>query len=434
MAPDPARRRDVESRRGPVVGRRVLIVADSFYPSQGGSERVIAESSRALRQLGHRVVILAGTEDPHLPRRDVWSGVEIVRYGFSSRNTALLNLTAILGGARALSRVIGTRGPFDVAHCHGVFGATSVRLSRRSRHLPRVVTFHGPVHREFEMSQAARGFPRRPVRRRLQRPFVALYSRWLRGLQARALRDASCVVLSRYAAGLAAELLPRRRVDGLHVVPGGVDLDRFAPARDRVALRRALGLPPEGPLLLTIRRLVPRMGLTPLVDAIEEVRRHDGRAHLVIGGRGPLEATLRHQVEGLGLRGHVTLAGFVPEERLPLYYQSADLFVLPTIDLEGFGLVTLEALACGTPVLATRTGANPELLEPLGDRFLVDAPTAPELAKGIVRFLDGAAADPAVRGRCRGLVERRYSWARHAERLMALYDAVLSGVGTGDAA
>jgi glycosyltransferase involved in cell wall biosynthesis len=167
------------------------------------------------------------------------------------------------------------------------------------------------------------------------------------------------------------------------------------------------------------------MGLDVLIEAIDEVRYHDRRAHLVIGGRGPLEAELRRRIRSVGLQQHVTLAGYIPEDVLPLYYQCADLFVLPSIDLEGFGLVTLESLACGTPVMATRTGANAELLEELGDHYLVDAPTGHELAKGILRFFDERATDPALRRDCRRYVEARYSWSRHAERLTALWEAVL---------
>jgi glycosyltransferase involved in cell wall biosynthesis len=136
---------------------------------------------------------------------------------------------------------------------------------------------------------------------------------------------------------------------------------------------------------------------------------------------------LRRQIESRDLQRHVTLAGYISEEALPLYYQCADLFVLPSVDLEGFGLVTLESLACGTPVLATRTGANAELLEGFGTQCLVDAPAAEELAKGILRFVDAEAADPDLRARSRRHAEN-YSWTRHAEQLAAVWAGVLAEV------
>lgn len=80
--------------------------------------------------------------------------------------------------------------------------------------------------------------------------------------------------------------------------------------------------------------------------------------------------------------------GFIPEEELPAYYQTADLFVLPTAELEGFGLVTIEALSCGTPVLATPLGANPEVLSALGAEFLCKDKTVEAIAECINRWLD----------------------------------------------
>ena len=112
----------------------------------------------------------------------------------------------------------------------------------------------------------------------------------------------------------------------------------------------------------------------------------------------------------------VHLLGRVPEETLPQLYRAADLFVLPTESLEGFGLVTIEALASGTPVVATPVGATPEILEQL-DKDLIGAGTSSQaIASGIRRFLERSAstrAELAQRGR--ELCERRYGWERVTE-------------------
>jgi glycosyltransferase involved in cell wall biosynthesis len=100
-------------------------------------------------------------------------------------------------------------------------------------------------------------------------------------------------------------------------------------------------------------------------------------ATLGIAGAGELESALRAQIAALGLSEAVTLLGRVTEDELVRRYQQADLVVLPTQELEGFGLTTAEALACGTPVLGTPAGATPELLAPL-DEALIAAGTAPD--------------------------------------------------------
>jgi glycosyltransferase involved in cell wall biosynthesis len=84
----------------------------------------------------------------------------------------------------------------------------------------------------------------------------------------------------------------------------------------------------------------------------------------------------------------------VPDEDLPLFYSSANWFVLPTVALEGFGLVTLESLSCGTPVLGTRIGATPELLEKFDSQWLIDEPIAEEIAATILRVIEKPAPSP----------------------------------------
>ena len=161
-----------------------------------------------------------------------------------------------------------------------------------------------------------------------------------------------------------------------------------------------------------------------LIDALGEVRSRYPTAHLIVGGSGPLEGALRGRASALGLIGSMSFPGLIPEDLLPRYYQSADLFVLPSLDLEGFGLVTLESLACGTPVLATRVGGSVEILDALDDAFLADEAVPACLAKAILRFLDDKWEGPPLRDRCRSFVADRYSWDLTAARLEAVYDEI----------
>ena len=199
------------------------------------------------------------------------------------------------------------------------------------------------------------------------------------------------------------------------VIPGGVDLRHFRPAEDRMAVRRALGLPADRFLLLTVRGLYPRMGLEALVEAVGALR-EALPLMLVVGGQGPLRTALEAQVGRMRLAGHVRFAGHIAEADLPRYYQAADCFVLPTRALEGFGLVTVEALACGTPVLGTPVGATPEILAPLAPELLTDDASAEALANGIRRVAP-LLRDDAFRARCRAYVEARYDWEIAVDRL-----------------
>jgi 2-polyprenyl-3-methyl-5-hydroxy-6-metoxy-1,4-benzoquinol methylase len=149
---------------------------------------------------------------------------------------------------------------------------------------------------------------------------------------------------------------------------------------------------------------------------------------LLIGGAGSLGASLQALVTARGLDRHVRFLGFVPDAELPRHYQAADAFVLPTRELEGFGLVTVEALACDTPVLGTRVGATPELLEPLDPALLFGETTAPAMATELAAFLERQRRDPAgaarLRAACRTHAETRYAWPCAVERL----EQVLEGL------
>jgi glycosyltransferase involved in cell wall biosynthesis len=199
------------------------------------------------------------------------------------------------------------------------------------------------------------------------------------------------------------------------LIPGGVDLERFRPAKDRMAVRDQLDLPREVPLLVTVRDLEQRMGVENLLLALVDLNKKR-RIDCVIGGTGPLRPFLEEQAARLGISNRVRFTGHIPEKDLPLYYQAADVFVLPTLAHEGFGLVTVEALACGTPVAATPAGATPEILAPLDDRLLAEDTRAPSIASAVERVLR-LSANKIFRNRCRTYAENRYSWNNHNDTL-----------------
>jgi glycosyltransferase involved in cell wall biosynthesis len=149
------------------------------------------------------------------------------------------------------------------------------------------------------------------------------------------------------------------------------------------------------------------MGLEELLYALAGLRAsRDVRLALV--GRGELEAELRRLSVALGLGDSVQFVGSVTDDALRDWYRAADLFVLPTLAEEGFGMVTAEALSTGTPVVGTPVGATPELLEPLDPRFVSEGTDPAALAAAIDRGLDLATDD--VRGRCRAYACTSLSW------------------------
>jgi glycosyltransferase involved in cell wall biosynthesis len=148
----------------------------------------------------------------------------------------------------------------------------------------------------------------------------------------------------------------------------GVDIERFIPGNKSEA-RRSLGIQVREPILIgTVRRLVPRMGLDVLIESLRETP----HVHLLLGGAGPLRDELEQLASAIGVRNQVSFLGRIPEEQLLTFFQAIDLMVVPTRYLEGFGLVILEAMACGTPVLATNVDGISEALGPYRDSHMIE--------------------------------------------------------------
>ena len=209
------------------------------------------------------------------------------------------------------------------------------------------------------------------------------------------------------------------------IIPGGVDTDTFRPAGDKTPIRRGLRLPTDRVVLFTVRNLVARMGLESLLLAVKAALPRAPGLFLVIGGAGPLDAALREMAAREGLAERVRFAGFIPESQLPSYYRMADLFVLPTRELEGFGLVTLEALASGVPVAGTPVGGTPEILSRLEPNLLFRDATAASMAETIVACCRKVEDHPRqwaeLAERCRRFAVSRYSWDAGVDALESLY-------------
>jgi glycosyltransferase involved in cell wall biosynthesis len=177
-----------------------------------------------------------------------------------------------------------------------------------------------------------------------------------------------------------------------------------------LALRRRLGLPTDRLLLLAIRHPATTARLDELIEAIHFLRATQPEVALIVGGAAPPQDELRLQVAALGLEEHVSFAGPIRELDLPGYYAAADLVVLPAHGVAGWGMTTVEALACGTPVVGTPCGAAPEVLRPLSPGLLFPGAGAGEMADWFRRHLPGVHQNVTLREQCRAYAARHFSW------------------------
>jgi glycosyltransferase involved in cell wall biosynthesis len=220
-------------------------------------------------------------------------------------------------------------------------------------------------------------------------------------------------------------LLSTRAADTTTVVPGAIDSDRFCPGP-----RRADLVTGRGPHLFTARRLTPRTGVDELVQAMPRVLETFPDATLSIAGRGPMEAEISKQVAGLGLTDVVRLLGRISDHELVDWYRTATLVVMPTRELEGFGLMTAEALACGAAVVGTPAGATPELLRPLDGALVTSDTTAESMARAIVRLVSDRAGLDLIRSAARRRVIPQMDWDHVVDRHLQIYAAMVSAAPT----
>jgi glycosyltransferase involved in cell wall biosynthesis len=374
----------------------------------GGSTRIAWDEALQLARLGHDVWVVAPDVIGGMPEREEHDGVHVLRY--VRPHHAAVDPRRASAHQDATERLLRRHVPhtIDVIHGHAPLQYAGA-LAAAAPQTRLVYTVHSPAALEALASA--------PEARGLSRLRVRAQAAMLRRLERRLLERTEIVhVLSAYTERL---LMEEHALEpGLMTrIPGWVDTERFGPVNERIGLRRSLGWP-EGRVLFTLRRLVPRMGLDRLLRAFCEVRKTTGDVGLVIAGDGPLRGSLETLASDLGLAGSVRFEGRVSDEALPQMYAAADAFVLPTAELECFGLIALEAFASGRPVLATPVGAIPEVVGAVEPLWLAEDASVAALTRLLSDWLAGRLPEHAPAD-LRAVVERGYSERRRLTELIA---------------
>lgn len=289
----------------------------------------------------------------------------------------------------------------DVCHISSQNLATLLRLQRMP---PTIVTVHDLYHLIARTSnQARKGF-----------------EQWADRVAVAGLKRAHALIaISQYTKQTIVDTLqyPAERIT---VIPRAVDLETFRPLAVPHDFRRRYELPADAPLVLYVGSEDPRKNLSTLIEAFARVLAYHPTAVLVKAGAVHFAreaAQIRERVQALGMTSNVRFIEHVPDDDLPLFYNAADLFVLPS-RFEGFGLPALEAMACGRPVIAAQATSLPEVVGHAG--VLFDPSSSDELADGIVRLLDDAdqrrCLGEAARARAQG-----FSLTQQATRTWDVY-------------
>jgi phosphatidyl-myo-inositol alpha-mannosyltransferase len=364
---------------------RVGVFAPYDLSRAGGVATHVRAQARTLRQMGHDVRIYGPASAPLDPGEIALCGAVTVRFDGTESGIGL--------DPRAASRVarLFASQAFDLVHVHEPLVPIMPWFVLRQARAPVVATFH--VHRE----SGHRWYP-------AARP-------WLRSL----MRRVHCrIAVSEPARRTVADHFP-----GVYrIVPNGIDVDAFQAVGPRPPVFSS-----DRHHVLCVGRLEARKGVDHLIRAMAHVQRALPATRLVIVGHGPQRRQLADLARWLSV--DAAFAGWVSDADLPGYTQAADVICAPAVGGESFGVVLLEAMACGKPIVASRIEAYETLVKAGECGLLVPPGDAGALAEAILTLL----ADRALRdilGARGAYAARQYDWSSIARVLEEIYRATLN--------
>ncbi len=377
---------------------RICLVSAAYYPYPSGVTEHVHHLGLALRGLGQEVHVLT-TSYPDSIAADPGPAAPfpVTRVGRAMLVPMNRSYATLPVGLRMPAQVRGffRENRFDVCNCHGMFWPELSYWATMSSNCPNVITF---LTAGFELRSTGAGLFRRLFRSQL---------RHIHGL----------IPISNRAWQAFAPYIPGTP----HIIPCGVDLERFRPA-----LPPPAGIRGPGPVILFLGRLDQRKGLAVLLRALPTVLRSVPSARLLVVGSGPEENRCRRLAAELGIESAVQFRGRVSHEELPGYYANCDVYCSPALGGETLGIVLLEAMAAGAPVVASDIPGYDETARRDADALLVPPGDPAQLADGLVAVLrDGALA---ARLRAAGqLRARAYSWPVVAARTLDYYREIIAG-------
>lgn len=361
---------------------RILVTTNYYFSDRPtGAARLAGDLAGALARLGHEVWFLAQAPEEDSPEYLQQSGIRLLRYHL--KQTRLPDVTRIKKHSSAVKRLLAKYLPDlpDIIHGHDLLIYAAVLEFYEGRGNFRY-TIHSPAIKELPIVWRSQG----------------LYGRLkiLFGLSAirqleRSVLDSSVTLAaeSRFTTQLIKECYGTKSADRITIIPGWVDLERFRPLEQVTAIRRTLEWPTDKLVFFVLRRLEARMGLHNLLHALQMLRQRGQDFFVAIGGSGSLAAPLVALRDRLGLEAHVSFVGRISDQTLPLAYAACDASIMPTTQLECFGIPVLESMACGRTVLATPIGAIPEIVSPFEPQWLARSPKSTDLADLFEAFLTG---------------------------------------------
>jgi glycosyltransferase involved in cell wall biosynthesis len=383
---------------------RILIASMAFDAERGGGgNRLMYDLAVGLARRGHKIIVVCEDQfDRGLEREDI-GGITVFRYRLPPSNK--LNIRSPKDHMDAVKRLLNNYvlNPPDIVHGHNLFQSAAVfeRFYNRSRCC---YTIHSPAEDEARIAWGSQGILGK------LKSFFGLSI--IRRIESEILANSSVLTAeSQYTVRCIAQNYNSAVAGKIRVIPGWVDMSIFKPLIQEKTdeVRQHLGWPMDSPVFFVLRRLEARMGLDNLLRALAIVKKRGFHPHTVIGGSGSLRVFLEKLRDELGLHKCVCFMGFVPASILPQAYAACDASIIPTAQLECFGIIALEALACGKTTLVTPVGALPEVMRNFQPEWIARDSTAEGIADLMCSFLNKSLPPFSYRD-VQDVIKKKYSF------------------------
>ena len=386
-----------------MVQTKLCVVTHTFLPHVGGIERVVYEQCKRLMKK-KRFDPMVLTHRNYTAKSYVFDGIRVRCY--DSMNIGFrLGIPYAIPQVNSFKMFLETVKSNDLIHVHGhpyLPSFLAAKIAKRYSK-PLVLTQHNTFIEYNNIFDTVEKLNDLAVGKQV-------------------LKEADKIIVvsnatKNYVLSLGAD---PAKIEVLH---NGVDLDRFKPLPEvKGEMRKKLGIAGDACAVLTVRRLVYKNGIDTLLDSAEIAVKRNPNLVFVAVGKGPDFEEVQKRIVQLGMQNNFKLTGFVSDEDLPVYYNVADLFALPSKSGEGLPLVALEAMACGLPVMATNVGGTSEVLNEKYGRLV--PPNSPDsLAEAILDFSSKDVA--ALKKGLRTMMEQKYSWDGNVEKLGKIYEELI---------
>jgi glycosyltransferase involved in cell wall biosynthesis len=394
---------------------KICFISPEYLPLSGGTGAYVYYLSRELMKLGNSACIVTGYGES----RDVKINEQHQIFFLKSLKAPVVKSFLFAASAsRKLSRLRGSL-PVDIAHVNLPLVPSFAVPSGFGKTL--ISTVHSTWKGEAE---AIKGEPY--SRLNSNEKFMVSFNWFLRIFEERMLERSNKIIAVSDFTRRELKQYYKVKQDKIRVIHNGVDTSKFQPAGDKRKAKAELGFNPDDIAVLSVGRLYARKGLFTLIESMPAVVRRFPRVKFIISGKGQsneMKKLVSHATR-LGVRDHIVFTGYFPDRKLPRLYQAADVFAFSTF-YENLPFAVLEALSTGLPVVTTRVGGIPEMIEDGKNGFLVQPFNSRELSDRVLYFLEHPSAASEMAFLARKIIKERFDWRLIVKKVLKVYDEAL---------